>query len=109
VVVAQSSTPNAGYENPNAVTTTTGAGAQSASETASNVAVTTTGVPNGNFETGEFTHWNGANQIGGSGDWFVYEGTTSPLINNPIAAPRKGTLLRLPIRENLALMSSTGT
>ena len=63
----------------NPVTTTTGAVAQSASETASDVTVTTIGVPNGGFETGDFTHWNGANQIQGSGDWFVYEGTESPL------------------------------
>jgi hypothetical protein len=86
VVVAQSSTADSGYENPNAVTTP-GAGAQSASDSASNVTVTTTGVPNGNFETGDFTHWNGANQIQGSGDWFVYEGTESPLSGFNIAAP----------------------
>jgi hypothetical protein len=91
VVVAQSSTAtNAGYENPNPVTTT-GAGAQSASETASDVTVSTIGVPNGGFESGDFTNWNGANQINGSGDWFVYEGTTSPLNNFDIAAPPQGT------------------
>jgi putative acetyltransferase len=45
---------------------------------------------NGNFETGEFTHWNGANQINGSGDWFVYEGTISPLSDHNIAAPPQG-------------------
>jgi hypothetical protein len=89
VVVAQSSTADSGYENPNAVTTP-GAGAQSASDSASNVTVTTTGVPNGNFETGDFTHWNGANQIQGSGDWFVYEGTESPLSGFNIAAPPQG-------------------
>ena len=56
VVVAQGSTTDAGYENPNAVTTP-GAGTQSASDSASNVTVQTTGVPNGNFETGDFTYW----------------------------------------------------
>jgi hypothetical protein len=55
VVVAQSSTPNAGYENPNTVTTPPDA-TQSASESASNVSATTIGVPNGGFETGDFQH-----------------------------------------------------
>jgi hypothetical protein len=89
LVLAQSSTTDAGWETPNAVTTT-GAGTQSATDTASGVTVTTTGVPNGNFETGDFTHWNGANQITGSGDWFVYEGTESPLSGFTIAAPPQG-------------------
>jgi hypothetical protein len=90
VVVAQSSTTDAGYENPNAVTTP-GAAAQNASETASDVTVTTIGIPNGGFESGDFTNWNGANQIQGEGDWFVYEGTTSPLSGITIAAPPQGT------------------
>jgi hypothetical protein len=89
VVVAQSSAADAGYENPNPVTTPTDA-TQSASDSASNVTVTTIGVPNGNFETGDFQHWNGANQISGSGDWFVYSGTTSPLSGFTIAAPPQG-------------------
>ena len=89
VVVAQSSTADAGYENPN-LGTTPGDATQSGSETASNVTVTTTGVPNGDFETGDFTHWNVANQPGGEGDWFVYSGTTSPLSDFRIAAPPQG-------------------
>jgi hypothetical protein len=88
VVVAQSSTPNAGYENPNPVTTTPGDA--TGSETASSVTVETIGVPNGDFETGDFQHWNVANQPGGSGDWFVYSGTTSPLSGFNIAAPPQG-------------------
>jgi len=89
VVVAQSSTTDAGYENPNPVTTPPDA-TQSVSNSASNVTVTTVGVPNGDFETGNFTHWNGANQIQGEGDWFVYEGTESPLSGFTIAAPPQG-------------------
>jgi hypothetical protein len=87
VVVAQSSTANAGYENPNPVTTP---GDATGSETASNVTVETIGVPNGDFETGDFQHWNVANQPGGEGDWFVYSGTESPLSGFNIAAPPQG-------------------
>jgi hypothetical protein len=93
VVVAQSSTANAGYENPNPVTTTPGDATQSVSNSASNVTVTTVGVPNGGFETGDFQNWNVANNRPGDveGDWFVYEGTTSPLTGSEIAAPPQGT------------------
>jgi hypothetical protein len=87
VVVAQSSTTDAGYENPNPVTTTADA---IGSETASNVTVEAIGVPNGGFETGDFTGWNVRNQIDGSGDWFVYSGTLSPLSGFDIAAPPQG-------------------
>jgi hypothetical protein len=87
VVVAQSSAADAGYGNPNPGTRPTNA---TGSETASNVTVTTTGVPNGDFETGDFTHWNIANKRGGGGDWFVYSGTESPLSGSPIAAPPQG-------------------
>jgi hypothetical protein len=92
VVVAQSSTTDAGYENPNSVTTTPSAPV-SDSSTASDVTVTTVGVPNGGFETGDFEHWNVANNRPGDveGDWFVYEGTTSPLTGFEIAAPPQGT------------------
>jgi len=90
VVVAQSSTADAGYVNPNPVTTTSAP--VSDSSTASDVTVTTVGVPNGGFETGDFTHWNVANNQAGDeeGDWFVYEGTTSPLSGFTIAAPPQG-------------------
>jgi hypothetical protein len=46
-------------------------------------------VANGNFETGDFTGWTKANT--GSGDWFVYTGTSSPLVGLPIAPPPEGT------------------
>jgi len=102
VISAQSSTPNAGYENPNPVTTTPVDATQSASETASNVTVETIGIPNGkngNFETGDFTHWNSANLTGGSGDWFVYEGTKSPLSGFNIAAPPQGNFAAVTDQE----------
>jgi hypothetical protein len=90
VVVAQSSSADAGYENPNPVTTPSAP--VSDSSTASDVTVTTVGVPNGNFETGDFGHWNVAtNQPGDEGgDWFVYSGTESPLTGFTIAAPPQG-------------------
>jgi hypothetical protein len=90
VVVAQSSTADAGYVNPNPVTTISAP--VSDSSTASDVTVTTVGVPNGNFETGDFRHWNVANNQSGTeeGDWFVYEGTVSPLSGFTIAAPPQG-------------------
>jgi hypothetical protein len=76
--------------NPNAVTTTSEP--VSDSSTASDVTVTTVGVPNGNFETGDFRHWNVANNRPGTqeGDWFVYSGTESPLNGFDIAAPPQG-------------------
>jgi hypothetical protein len=48
-------------------------------------------VVNGGFETGNFSGWTVVNQSGGSGDWFVYTGTSSPLTGFPIAAPPEGT------------------
>jgi hypothetical protein len=48
-------------------------------------------VANGSFETGDFTGWTVANQAGGSGDWFVYTGTTSPLSGFTIAPAPDGT------------------
>jgi hypothetical protein len=87
VVVAQSSAADAGYGNPNAGT---GPSNATGSETASNISVITTRVLNGGFERGNFTHWNVANKRGGSGDWFVYSGTESPLSGSLIAAPPQG-------------------
>jgi hypothetical protein len=46
---------------------------------------------NGGFETGTFTGWTVFNQPGGSGDWFVYTGTSTPLNGFPVAAPPEGT------------------
>jgi hypothetical protein len=88
VVLAQSSTANAGYENPNPVTTPSDP--VSNGSTASDDSEATIGVPNGGFETGNFNKWSVANQTGGSGDWFVYSGTTSPLSGFTIAAPPQG-------------------
>jgi hypothetical protein len=88
VVVAQSSTADAGYENPNPVTTPSDP--VSNGSTDSDVSVTAIGVPNGGFETSNFNNWNVANQRRGSGDWFVYSGTESPLSGFNIAAPPQG-------------------
>jgi hypothetical protein len=68
----------------------TGVVVAQSSTTASNVTVEAIGVPNGGFETGDFTGWNVRNQIDGSGDWFVYSGTLSPLSGFDIAAPPQG-------------------
>jgi hypothetical protein len=87
VIAAQSSAADAGYGNPNPGSRPTNA---IGSQTASNVSVITTRVPNGGFETGDFRHWNVANKRGGEGDWFVYSGTESPLSGFPIAAPPQG-------------------
>jgi hypothetical protein len=46
---------------------------------------------NGGFETGNFSGWTVVNQSGGSGDWFVYTGTTSPLSGFTIATTPEGT------------------
>lgn len=46
-------------------------------------------VANGGFETGDFTGWT--KTTSGSGDWFVYTGTTSPFSSQTIAAPPEGT------------------
>jgi hypothetical protein len=48
-------------------------------------------VVNGGFETGNFTGWTVVNQSGGSGNWFVYTGTTSPLSGFTITPPPEGT------------------
>jgi hypothetical protein len=48
-------------------------------------------VTNGGFETGDVTGWTVRDQTSGSGSWFVYSGTTSPLSFLPIPAPPEGT------------------
>lgn len=48
-------------------------------------------VVNGGFETGSFTGWTAVFQPGGSGYWFVYSGTNSPINGFGIAAPPEGT------------------
>jgi hypothetical protein len=96
VVLAQSSssTAYAGYGNTTVMPSeATQAGA---AEPLSNVSSATgdvsaeARVPNGGFETGDFSRWKQANQSGGSGRWFVYSGTTSPLSFSTIAAPPQG-------------------
>src|SRR5262245_61743100 len=47
-------------------------------------------VANGGFETGNFAGWNLYNQSGGSGGWFVYSGSQSPLNFFTIAPPPEG-------------------
>jgi hypothetical protein len=47
-------------------------------------------VTNGGFETGNFTGWTVYNQPGGSGNWYVYSGTTSPVSSFTIPAPPEG-------------------
>jgi hypothetical protein len=45
---------------------------------------------NAGFESGTFAGWTVLNEVGGSGDWFVYSGTISPLSGLPIAPPPQG-------------------
>lgn len=47
-------------------------------------------VRNGGFETGTFTGWQVFNQLGGSGDIFIFSGGLSPLSGHPVPAPREG-------------------
>jgi hypothetical protein len=47
-------------------------------------------IINGNFETGTLAGWTVVNQTGGSGDWFAYRGTISPVSGMTIAAPPEG-------------------
>ena len=98
VVLAQSSsssTPNSGYFGNTTVRPSDATQAGGA-EPLSNVSSATgdisaeARVPNGGFETGDFSRWKQANQSGGSGRWFVYSGTTSPLSLSTIAAPPQG-------------------
>jgi hypothetical protein len=48
-------------------------------------------IVNGGFETGTLAGWTVVDLSGGSGDWFVYTGTSSPLNGFAIAAPPEGT------------------
>jgi hypothetical protein len=100
VVLAQSSsssTANAGYFG-NTTVTPSEATQAGAAEPVSNVSSATgdvsaeARVPNGGFETGNFSEWLRANQrpLGDDGNWFVYSGTTSPLGGFAIAAPPQG-------------------
>ncbi len=55
------------------------------------LAVPAQAMTNGGFETGDFSGWTVADQAGGSGSWFVYSGTTTPINGFTIAAPPQGT------------------
>ena len=48
-------------------------------------------IANGGFETGAFTAWTIANQAGGSVNWFIQTGTTSPVNGLTVPAPPQGT------------------
>jgi hypothetical protein len=94
-VLAQSSSAYPDYENPNPVTpsdsTHAGAGPVTGSSSGDgDVSLASTVGPNGGFENGNFKGWTRANQSGGSGNWFVYSGTKSPLSDFNIAAPPDG-------------------
>jgi len=45
---------------------------------------------NPGFETGDFSGWTVVNEAHGSGNWFVYSGTLSPLSGFTIPAPPNG-------------------
>jgi hypothetical protein len=91
VVLAQSSSSaNAGYKSGDP-TQAAADSASSGSASAGDVSVAAS-VPNGGFETGDFTNWKRANQRfrDNPGNWFVYSGTTSPLSDFTIAEPPQG-------------------
>jgi hypothetical protein len=46
---------------------------------------------NGSFETGDFTGWTHVDQVGSSGSWFVYSGTSTPVEDFDFFAPPDGT------------------
>lgn len=48
-------------------------------------------VANGGFESGTLAGWTVVNEAGGSGNWFNYSGTSSPLSGSTIPAPPQGT------------------
>lgn len=50
----------------------------------------TASTTNGGFETGTFAGWTVVNQAGGSGDWYINSGTTSPDSGFTIPAPPEG-------------------
>jgi PEP-CTERM motif len=56
-------------------------------------------ITNGGFEAG-FASWTHVNQAGGSGDWFIQSGTTSPLSGFAVPAP--------PGPTNAAMTDQTG-
>jgi hypothetical protein len=96
VVLAQSSTANAGYENTNPVSTPSdaiqaGVGPVTNGSAAASDVSALARVPNGGFENGTFRGWMRVNQSGGSGNWFVYSGTSSPRSGHTIAAPPNGS------------------
>lgn len=57
-------------------------------------------ITNGNFETGNLTGWQLQNA--GSGSWFAYTGTSSPLSANTIPAPPQGTFGAISDQEDMS-------
>src|SRR6476661_581870 len=55
-------------------------------------------ISNGGFETGDFTGWTVVTQ--GTGNWFVYTGTTAPLTGVPL-----GSSISPPPEGNFAAVS----
>jgi hypothetical protein len=52
-------------------------------------------IQNGGFENGDFTGWTVFNQLGGTGNWFVYSGTAAPVTGFPVPAPHSGSFAAL--------------
>jgi hypothetical protein len=100
VVLAQNSTTTPGYKSSNTLTAssvaaqggavTVGSGSATAGGGSASVGFPIGDLENGGFENGSFGGWTRVNQPGGSGNWFVYQGTTSPLSGHTIAAPPAG-------------------
>ena len=96
VALAQGSTANALYESSHPVTMPSdavqgGAGPiRNGTSAASDVSAATR-LPNSGFESGDFGGWTRINEVGSSGEWFVYSGRKSPLSAHTIAAPPSGS------------------
>ena len=48
-------------------------------------------IVNGGFETGDFTGWTVVKQSGSSGNWFITNGTRTPLTRFSIPGPSQGS------------------
>ena len=47
-------------------------------------------IRNGSFETGDFHAWDTINEFDGSGDWFIYSGTSTPINSFTVLPPPDG-------------------
>jgi hypothetical protein len=90
VVLAQGSATHSGFggNNSAAPSDTDRANSTSNVSSATSDISATAKVTNGRFETGNLTGWQRASL--GSGSWFAYTGTTSPLSAHTIKAPPEG-------------------